>query len=61
VVLIHVSGEGLVSIASTPPQKRRLVEDATRRDLILVAWPSQWGQEILVVDDLRHAREAVAD
>jgi hypothetical protein len=59
VVVMCVSAAGVVSQAATPPQKRRLLDDATTRDLVLVAWRGQWGQEILVVDDLRHARKAV--
>ena len=61
VVLVHVTAAGVVSQAATPPQKRRLLDDATSRDLVLVAWRGQWGQEILLVDDLRHARAAVKE
>jgi hypothetical protein len=61
VVLIHITAAGVVNQAATPPQKRRLLEAATRRDLVLVAWRGQWGQEILLVDDLRHARAAVKE
>lgn len=59
VVVMCVSATGVVVQAATPPQKRRLLDDATTRDLVLVAWRGQWGQEILFVDDLRHARKAV--
>jgi hypothetical protein len=59
VVVMCVSAAGVVGQAATPPQKRRLLDDATTRDLVLVAWRGQWGQEILFVDDLRHARRAV--
>jgi hypothetical protein len=61
VVLIHISAAGVVTQAGTPPQKRRLLDDAVMRDLVLVAWRGQWGQEILFVDDLRHARAAVKE
>lgn len=61
VVLIHVTAAGVVTQASTPLQKRRLLDDATTRDLVLVAWKGQWGQEILLVDDLREARAAVKE
>ena len=59
--LIHINVSGVVSQAVTPPQKRRLLDDATTRDLVLAAWRGQWGQEILLVDDLRQARAAVKD
>lgn len=61
VVLIQVDAAGVVSQAATPPQKRRLLDAATRRDLVLVAWRGQRGQEILIVDDLRHTRAAVME
>ncbi|MEC3982729.1 hypothetical protein [Amycolatopsis sp. H20-H5] len=61
VVLIHITAAGVVNQAATPPQKRRLLDVATTRDLVLVAWRGHWGQEILVVDDLRHARTAVLE
>lgn len=59
VVLIQVTASGVVNVAATPPQKQRMLDDTDRRDLVLVAWPHQWGQEILVVDDLKHAKTAV--
>ena len=61
VLVIHVSAAGVVNQATTPPQKRQLLDDAVARDLVLVAWKGQWGQEILLVDDLRHARTAVQE
>ncbi|MFE3175168.1 hypothetical protein ACFXPA_34900 [Amycolatopsis sp. NPDC059090] len=61
VVLVHVNAAGVVAQAATPPQKRRLLDDATARDLVLAAWKGQWGQEILHVDDLRHARAATRE
>jgi hypothetical protein len=61
VVLVQVTTAGLVHQAATPPQKRRLLDDATGRDLVMVAWRGQWGLEMLLVDDLRHARAAVKE
>jgi hypothetical protein len=61
VALVHINVTGVVAQATTPPQKRRLLDDATTRDLVLVAWRGQWGQEILLVDDLRQARRAAQD
>jgi hypothetical protein len=58
--LIHINVSGVVSQEVTPPQQRRLLDDATTRDLVL-AWRGQWGQEILLVDDLHQARAAVKD
>jgi hypothetical protein len=59
--LIHVNAADVVSQAATPPQKRRLLDYAIARDLVLVAWRGQCGQEVLVVDDLRQARAAVKE
>lgn len=61
VALIHINAAGVVTQATTPPQKQRLLDDATTRDLVLVAWRGQWGLEILLVDDLRQARAAVQE
>jgi hypothetical protein len=38
--------------------KRALLDEATSKDPVLVAWPGQWSQDIYVVDDLRTARAA---
>jgi hypothetical protein len=59
VALVHINVAGVVAQASTPPQKRRLLDEATARDLVLVVWRGQYGPEILLVDDLRQARRAV--
>jgi len=61
VALLHITADGLVTQATTPPQKRRLLDDATARDLVLVAWRGSRGMEILLIDDLRHARTAVTE
>jgi hypothetical protein len=50
---------GFVEQAKTDSEKRSLLESATSKDLVLVAWPGQWSQDIYVVDDLRAARAAV--
>ena len=59
VTLILVDATGVVHQAKTDSDKRALLDSATRKDLVLVAWPGQWGQDIYVVDDLRAARAAV--
>jgi hypothetical protein len=61
VALVHINVAGVVAQAGSPPQKRRLLDDATARDLTLVVWRGQYGPEILLVDDLRQARRAVRD
>jgi hypothetical protein len=59
VTLLRVDATGVVHQAKTDSEKRALLDTATSKDLVLVAWPSQWSQEIYVVDDLRAARAAV--
>jgi hypothetical protein len=54
-----VDTAGVVHQAKTDSEKRALLNCATSKDLVLVAWPGQWSQEIYVVDDLRAARAAV--
>lgn len=57
--MLCVDATGVVHQAKTDSEKRSLLASATTRDLVLVAWPGQWGQDIYVVDDLRAARIAV--
>jgi len=59
VTLLRVDGTGIVEQAKSDSEKRALLATATSKDLVLVAWPSQWSQDIYVVDDLRAARAAV--
>jgi predicted GTPase len=59
VTLVCVDTAGVVHQAKTDSEKRALLDCATSKDLVLVAWPGQWSQEIYVVDDLRAARAAV--
>jgi hypothetical protein len=51
-----VDAHGVVQQAKTDSEKRHLLDLATSRDLVLVAWPGQWSQQIYVVDDLRATR-----
>jgi hypothetical protein len=59
VTLLRIDSTGVVEQAKTDSEKRSLLESATSRDLVLVAWPGQWSQDIYVVDDLKAARAAV--
>jgi hypothetical protein len=59
VTLLRVDTTGVVHQAKTDSDKRALLDTATSKDLVLVAWPGQWGQDIYVVDDLRAARTGV--
>jgi hypothetical protein len=59
VTLLRVDATGVVQQAKTDSEKRSLLDTATNKDLVLVAWPGQWSQEIYVVDDLRTARAAI--
>lgn len=59
VTLLRVDATGVVEQAKSDSEKRALLASSTGKDLVLVAWPGQWSQEIYVVDDLRAARAAV--
>jgi hypothetical protein len=59
VTLLRVDATGVVEQAKTDSEKRAMLASSTSKDLVLVAWPGQWGQDIYVVDDLRAARVAV--
>jgi len=59
VTLLCVDATGVVRQAKTDSDKRALLDSATSKDLVLVAWPGQWSQDFYVVDDLRTARVAV--
>ena len=61
VTLLCVDATGVVRQAKTDSDKRALLDSATSKDLVLVAWPGQWSQDFYVVDDLRTARAAVRD
>jgi hypothetical protein len=56
-----VDTTGVVHQAKTDSEKRAMLDTATSKDLVLIAWPGQWSQEIYVVDDLKAARAAVQD
>jgi hypothetical protein len=57
--LLRVDSTGVVHQAKTDSEKRAVLESATSKDVVLIAWPCQWSQEIYVVDDLRAARATV--
>ncbi|MGH3857992.1 hypothetical protein [Actinokineospora sp.] len=59
VTLICVGADGVVAQAKTVPEKRDLLDMARRTDLVLVAWPGQWSQDIYLVDDREAARAAL--
>jgi hypothetical protein len=61
VTLIRVDTTGVVDQGKTDSEKRALLATATSKDLVLIAWPGQWSQEVYVVDDLKAARAAVQD
>lgn len=52
VTFIHVAASsGLVTQAQGITEKRAMLDAATEDDLLLVAWPGQWRQDIFVIDD----------
>jgi len=50
VAMICVSGKS-VRADHTVTGKREMLKIATARDLLLVAWPGEWRQDIFVIDD----------
>lgn len=59
VTLICVGSDSVVSQAKTVSEKRNLLDMAAGKDLVLVAWPGRWSQDIFVVDDRNAARAAL--
>jgi hypothetical protein len=45
VTLLCVDATGVVRQAKTDSDKRALLDSATNKDLVLVAWPGQWSQD----------------
>ncbi|MGW7535830.1 hypothetical protein [Amycolatopsis sp. NPDC054798] len=45
--------------AKTESEKRAMLGSATGEELLVVAWPGEWSQDLFVVDDLPAARLAV--
>jgi hypothetical protein len=60
VVLIRVDAKGVVWRANSITDKRKLITLATSRDLVLVAWPGTYTQEIFYVDNLAMVRREIA-
>lgn len=56
VTLVRVSADGEVTQATSDRDKREMIGSSGDQDLVLVAWPGQWSQDVFVVDDLSHAR-----
>jgi len=50
VAMICVSGKS-VRADHTVTGKREMLKIATARDLLLIAWPGEWRQDIFVIDD----------
>ncbi|WP_370936450.1 hypothetical protein [Amycolatopsis sp. cg13] len=59
VTLLRVGEDGLVTQAKTDSEKRAMLGTATGQELLVVAWPGEWSQDLFVVDDLPAARLAV--
>jgi hypothetical protein len=60
VTFIHVAAStGLVTQAQGITEKRAMLDAGTDDDLLLVAWPGQWRQDIFAVDDREAAREGL--
>jgi hypothetical protein len=59
VTLVRVTPDGVVIQAKTDADKRAMLGAADKRDLLLAAWPGEWSQDVLIVDDLESARLSV--
>lgn len=59
VTLLRVGEDGVVTQAKTDSEKRAVLGAATGQELLVVAWPGEWSQDLFVVDDLPAARLAV--
>ncbi|WP_199746699.1 MULTISPECIES: hypothetical protein [unclassified Amycolatopsis] len=59
VTLLRVGADGVVTQAKTDADKRAMLGAAEDRDLLVVAWPGEWSQDLFVVDDLAAARLAL--
>ncbi|MEU4245848.1 hypothetical protein AB0F15_00365 [Amycolatopsis sp. NPDC026612] len=59
VTLLRIGADGLVTQAKTDAAKRAMLGAAEESDLLIVAWPGEWSQDLVVVDDLPAARLAV--
>lgn len=56
VTLVRISADGEVTQATSDRDKRAMIGSVGDRDLVLVAWPGQWSQDVFVVDDVIAAR-----
>jgi hypothetical protein len=60
VTVIHVAASsGLVTQAQGITEKRAVLDAAAEEDLLLVAWPGQWRQDVFVIDDRETARQGL--
>jgi hypothetical protein len=54
-----VASSGLVTQAQGITEKQAMLDAATEDDLLLVAWPGQWRQDIFVIDDRETAQQGL--
>lgn len=59
VTLIRVDVHGVVTQASRITEKRQLLEEVGKSDIVLAAWPGEWRQDVFWVDDLDAARRSL--
>jgi hypothetical protein len=53
------ASSGLVTQAQGITEKRAMLDAAIEDDLLLVAWPGQWDQDIFVIDDRETAQQGL--
>lgn len=59
VTLIRIDMNGVVTQASKITEKRQLLAEAGKKDMVLAAWPGEWRQDVFWVDDLDAARRSL--
>ena len=59
VVITRITRDGQIRAARTLTGKRAIFAGAADTDLLLAAWPGNWGQDMYVIDDRKAAAAAV--
>ena len=59
VTFLRITPDLEVMQAKKPGEKLAMLEAAGPEDLVLVAWPGKWSQDIFVMDDRERARKAL--
>jgi len=55
VAMLHLTHAGGISVTHTVTGKRQMLKDAAPDDMVLVAWPGNWRQDMFIVDNRKAA------